>query len=277
MSTCVTRIFPVLLVALLALPATAQDIEVFRAESVKPVQSESVQPISSRATRYQGTARNGNYTGEARIDLSITDESTGSIQIHAYFYNGLAGDATLSGTRDRNGALRAKGELALGFERYEMVLQGTLNERGEMTASYTLTPVQGNGQVQRGTLVARSVGSAEAQPASAEKPASGPFGTWGLGVDGVAYDMDLGNVTIRTLSSGVSGLHRLTINPDGTYLWDKTRGKWRSTGDAGYPIELIQPYEGKDWRVGRDTRTTAKPGGIIVWDGSTWFTGYPAR
>lgn len=68
----------------------------------------------------------------------------------------------------------------------------------------------------------------------------------------------------------------ITINKDGTYVWNSSwegkviKGKWRATGDSGYPIELIKAQEGKNWKVGKSNDQGVA---IIIWDGFTWYNG----
>ena len=106
-------------------------------------------------------------------------------------------------------------------------------------------------------------------------------GGWNLYVQGVHYSHDdvVSNTRTSVTSTGTRYLHRVNINPDGTFTWGRTRGRWRATGEGldGWPVVLVGAYEGKDWKVGLDTRRGARPGSILVWDGSTWFNADPAR
>lgn len=102
------------------------------------------------------------------------------------------------------------------------------------------------------------------------------FGTFSTRVPGVAYTTPIPGTNYETLHTSVGALSGgIKINADGTYVWNSTwegktlKGKWEKTGDAGYPIVLLNGEDGKDWRVGKDPSSDE----IFIWDGSIWKNG----
>lgn len=97
------------------------------------------------------------------------------------------------------------------------------------------------------------------------------FRGWALFVPGVAYTVPshLDNYENIIISADTGILHRLQINQDGTFKWDGWKGRWIFTGEGmdGYPILLVNAYEGRSWRVG----VNVQGGGIYLRDGYTWF------
>lgn len=105
------------------------------------------------------------------------------------------------------------------------------------------------------------------------------FGLYQYWVPGTSYTTpDYTNrQLVITTSSGTGVLPGgISIHKDGTYVWNSSwegkaiKGKWRTTGDKGYPIELQHAQEGKNWRVGKSSE---KGVSIIIWDGATWYNG----
>jgi hypothetical protein len=116
------------------------------------------------------------------------------------------------------------------------------------------------------------------QPVKVEVPAD-LFGLYQYWVPGASYttpDYTNNQLVIHT-SAGTGVLPGgIKINIDGTYVWNSSwdgkiiKGNWRATGDGGYPIELLNAQEGKNWKIGK---TTGDPSTITIWDGSTWYNG----
>ncbi|HEX2976638.1 MAG TPA: hypothetical protein VHO68_11945 [Bacteroidales bacterium] len=113
--------------------------------------------------------------------------------------------------------------------------------------------------------------------AASEQVSSGYFGLYQYWVPGTSYTTaDYSNYQLVIHNSSGTGVlpGGIKINSDGTYVWNSSwdgkviKGKWRKTGDTGYPIELVNAQEGKNWRVGKGDNGT-----IIIWDGSTWYNG----
>lgn len=105
------------------------------------------------------------------------------------------------------------------------------------------------------------------------------FGLYQYWVPGASYTTpDYTNNQLVIHNSAGTGVlpGGIKINIDGTYVWNSSwddkviKGNWRATGDAGYPIELLNAQEGKNWKIGK---TTGDPSTITIWDGSTWYNG----
>ncbi len=96
------------------------------------------------------------------------------------------------------------------------------------------------------------------------------FGSWKTFVPGASYvtpdQPGSGTGTIHT-SPGALGT-TLVIRGDRRWAWKGRVGTWKPTGDADYPLELLNAVDGHDWRVGVDVH---HPKRIFVWDGSTWY------
>jgi hypothetical protein len=101
------------------------------------------------------------------------------------------------------------------------------------------------------------------------------FHTFLMAVPGAVVDTPATGtqVTPGALSGG------LTVNSDGTYIWNSTwegkvlKGSWKATGDPGYPILLLNGEDGHDWKLGKSTPSTWGGGDIVIWDGSIWKNG----
>jgi hypothetical protein len=105
------------------------------------------------------------------------------------------------------------------------------------------------------------------------------FGLYQYWVPGTSYTVpDYTNRQVVVHNSAGTGVlpGGIKINKDGSYVWNSSwegkaiKGKWRSTGDRDYPIELLKAQEGKNWKVGRSNDTGVA---IIIWDGFTWYNG----
>lgn len=115
------------------------------------------------------------------------------------------------------------------------------------------------------------------QPAPARRQGSSGaaalLGVWQTNIPGVAYttpSSQPGYDILHVSSGAAAGLLRLDAN--GSYSWNSyggKRGKWVQTGDAEYPIEIIDTVENKRWRVGLDPKSSE----LIVWSGSFWYRG----
>lgn len=102
------------------------------------------------------------------------------------------------------------------------------------------------------------------------------FGAWSTNVAGAVWTSPSdvpGWSTLHVSPGALAGL--LVIYPDGRYIWNSyggKRGKWRATGDSGYPIQLIDNVEHRLWNVGLDDR---HPGHIYINEshGYYYYTG----
>jgi hypothetical protein len=113
-------------------------------------------------------------------------------------------------------------------------------------------------------------------PAARNAGISGLMGLWQTNVPGAVY----------TTPSSIPGYDRLHVSPggpkgmlniksDGTYWWNSyggKQGRWVDTGNADFPIQLIDTVENKKWAVGFDPKRLAGRE-IVVWDGSIWYDG----
>ena len=94
------------------------------------------------------------------------------------------------------------------------------------------------------------------------------FHTFLMAVPGAVVDTPATGtqVTPGALSGG------LTVNSDGTYIWNSTwegkvlKGSWKATGDPGYPILLLNGEDGHDWKLGKSISSTWGGGDIVIWD-----------
>jgi hypothetical protein len=116
--------------------------------------------------------------------------------------------------------------------------------------------------------------TADAAPAEISGSYFGLYQYWVPGASYTTPDYTNNQLVIHN-SSGTGVLPGgIRINGDGTFIWNSSwdgkviRGKWRKTGDGGYPIEMINAQEGKNWKVGK-----GDDGNIIIWDGFTWYNG----
>ena len=122
--------------------------------------------------------------------------------------------------------------------------------------------------------------SSQPAPAAAQPPAAQAtgfgftYGTYGLRVPGAVYQTPIAGTdqSKLTVSTGTQTASTLTLNPDGTYVWNSAwdgkviKGKWQKTGKADYPILLPQGQEGKDWRLAKGDGSGK--GEILLWDGN---------
>ena len=99
-------------------------------------------------------------------------------------------------------------------------------------------------------------------------PLSYFFHTFDMNVSGAAYlteDYANNTATLHTSAGALSG--GLTINGNGTYVWNSTwegrviQGNWEETDDPDYPIVLLKGEDGRDWKVAKDGERD-----IIIWD-----------
>ncbi|HAL83651.1 MAG TPA: hypothetical protein DCO83_16605 [Mucilaginibacter sp.] len=105
------------------------------------------------------------------------------------------------------------------------------------------------------------------------------IGTYQIWVPGTSYTTpDYSNNQLIIHNSAGTGLFPggIKINANGTYIWNSSwdkkiiRGKWRTTNNKNYPIELVKAQEGKDWKTGSSNTAGVS---IIIWDGYTWYNG----
>lgn len=102
------------------------------------------------------------------------------------------------------------------------------------------------------------------------------FRTFILWVPGTSYtfsDYSSGTNTLY-ISGGTIPKSTLTVNKDGTYVWNSAydakiiRGTW--TGNSEGSLDLIKGQEGKTWRL---AKSDGKYEDIFIMDGSTWYSG----
>lgn len=139
----------------------------------------------------------------------------------------------------------------------------------------------GSSNINMATVKSSAISNVKESGSSAstvsEQVSPGYFGLYQYWVPGTSYTTaDYTNNQLVIHNSAGTGVlpGGIKINSDGTYIWNSSwdgkviKGKWRKTGDAGYPIEMLNAQEGKNWRVGKGDNGT-----IIIWDGSTWYNG----
>jgi hypothetical protein len=142
--------------------------------------------------------------------------------------------------------------------------------------SGTIEPYRGSGTIEPYGGAQQQKRPAPARPTEADVAAL--FGVWQTNVPGAVYTVpsDRTGYDRLVVSSGAaSGLFQL--HPDGTYRWNSygaaKRGRWVRTGDAGYPVEVIDTVEKRRWKVGFDKRRQI----IRLWDGYVWYDGRRAQ
>ena len=105
------------------------------------------------------------------------------------------------------------------------------------------------------------------------------FGLYQYWVQGTSYvTANYSNQQLVIHNSAGTGVLPGGINilPNNTYIWNSSwdkkiiRGTWRTTGDQGWPIELTNAQEGRNWKVGKSKDSGTD---IYVWDGNTWYNG----
>lgn len=102
------------------------------------------------------------------------------------------------------------------------------------------------------------------------------FKTFILWVPGAVYSTTNYNSGTNTLyvSPGTVPKSTLTVNKDGTYIWNSAydekviKGSWTTGSDGS--LNLIKGQEGKTWEL---VKSTGKTEDIFVMDGSTWYSG----
>lgn len=105
------------------------------------------------------------------------------------------------------------------------------------------------------------------------------FGLFQLKVPGAVNEVPVGidAVIYKANPGALSGA--IAIYSDGTYIWNSTwdgkviTGTWERTGDAGYPIRILDGESGKDWMCGKSGPDVWGGGDIVIWDGSIWKNG----
>ena len=104
------------------------------------------------------------------------------------------------------------------------------------------------------------------------------FGLWQTNIPGAVYTVPSGFTGYDRLvvsSGAVSGLFQLDAN--GRLAWNSygeaKRGRWVRTNDSEYPLEIIDTYEKRRWKVGFDPRKQI----IRLWDGYVWYEGRRAQ
>lgn len=114
-------------------------------------------------------------------------------------------------------------------------------------------------------------------PVKQQKPnLQAVVGIWQTNIPGAVYTTPSGIAgydTLQVSSGAAAGL--LRINADGTYSWNSyggKKGKWVKTGEAEYPVEILDTVENRRWKVGYSSAKKT----LIIWSGSFWYEGRKA-
>ena len=101
------------------------------------------------------------------------------------------------------------------------------------------------------------------------------IGTWKLDIVGATTVYEKNGDLYRKEGSAAANTGRLTINPNGTYIWQASaptaafRGQWRTATDAGMMsqggdgIVLVGAKSGWDWIVTQLRGSTVLKGDVI--------------
>lgn len=161
--------------------------------------------------RYEGSAINetAGLPGKTTFDVKNIDATTGKISGNIYFYAGLAGEGTLTGTIGESGKLTLSGKLS----DWQICVQGVVNANG-LAAAYRL---DGSSE-QSGNFKVSFKGPATNNPVSTKYPAT-LIGKW------VFDDYQPGARASNTSPNRTAGYsRRLTIEffEDSTYKYIET-------------------------------------------------------
>jgi hypothetical protein len=168
-----------------------------------------------RTGEYEGQAFNktANARGKVAFELYALNKSTGQVRAYFIAYDGLQGEAWLTGKISSSGALELSGNLA----DYRMMIHGNVSDNGSITADYKLE----GADTQFGIFKASITKSIPADMADDEafraSPVSKLIGAWEVG-GGLP-----GQTNPITGMTGVSFVdaHRLEFFPDGSFkhIW----------------------------------------------------------
>lgn len=219
-------------------PAPPPQIQVYQAETTKlnPPAGGPCVPAEP-PTRYEGTARNGQYQGHMDLEVRRTDSARGALAAKIAFSDGLVGDGSLEGTL-------AGADLTLGGQirsfpggDFRMQIRGRV-AGNSMTGSYTLSRSDGSSP-QQGQFTLTGHTGVDTRI----------VGAWAMFVPGAvaSYEHDRGSYLERVtqVSHGTAGNGALVIDDDGQYSWtergEKSRGhvSYCATrdGEAGWSLK----------------------------------------
>lgn len=143
----------------------------------------------------------------------------------------------------------------------------------------------GNGRCSDGTIAVYRGPSPQAQPSDnasriprkqVRVELQGLLGKWSTDVPGAVWTTPSvfpGWQTLNVAPGALSGL--LVIYPDGRYVWNAYGGKrstWVRSGDPEYPILLLDPAEGRKWKVGLNAKRSNSIY-IVESNGYFWYEG----
>ncbi|HZX31304.1 MAG TPA: tetratricopeptide repeat protein [Rhodocyclaceae bacterium] len=138
---------------------------------------------------------------------------------------------------------------------------------GNQKAQSILSAAAGNGAPQ--SAMATQVQGSNARP-PVDAPAAMFGRDWRLRVPGAAYQTENVVAGTRTthVSTGTGQLpHVVNISTNGTYVWKAygqiIQGQWVAGVKRGYPLTLMNGYEGKNWNA------TISDGQLLLWDGNS--------
>lgn len=236
---------------LIAFAQTAGAIEVYQAQEIQPYQGQKVSPRRAQAIKpYQAQDIKPYQAQDIKPYRAQEIKSYGGQDIQPYAAQDLQPHQTQE--VQVNSAKDIAPQSASG---------------GSTVSNVAPAPVAGN------------MPSPQPRSSKKQKGVSGAkalLGLWQTNIPGAVYTTPSGLAGYDTLhvSSGVAaGL--LKINPNGTYSWNSyggKKGKWVESGDAEYPIEIIDTVENRRWRVGYSSSKRA----LLIWSGSFWYEGQRA-
>jgi len=136
----------------------------------------------------------------------------------------------------------------------------------------------GNEGIEIVRLPPQPAGSVPSRPEPLRSAASAKsvVGLWQTNIPGAVYTTPSGltGYDVLHVSTGAAaGL--LRIDSNGTYSWNSyggKKGKWVSSTDPEYPIELVDTVENRRWRVGY----SGSKGVLYILSGSIWYEGRKA-
>ena len=161
--------------------------------------------------RYEGTALNetAGLTGKTIFDVKNIDSTTGKISVSIYFYAGLAGEGTLTGTIGESGKITLSGKLS----EWQICVQGVANANG-LAADYRIE----DSSVQTGNFKVAFKGQATNNPVSTKFPAN-LIGKWKF--DDYQPGARSSNIS-PNLTAGYSKLWTVEFFEDGSYKYIET-------------------------------------------------------
>ncbi|MDQ3180040.1 MAG: hypothetical protein M3Q33_05925, partial [Acidobacteriota bacterium] len=161
--------------------------------------------------RYEGGATNetAGFTGKTAIDIKNVDSTTGKINANIYFYAGLEGEGSLTGTISERGNLTLTGKFAEG----QICVQGVL-QTNEFAADFRLE----DSFVQTGNFKVAFKGAATNNPVSNKFPPL-LIGKWKF--DDYQPGARASNIS-PNMTTGYSKLWTIEFFDDGSYKYIET-------------------------------------------------------